>query len=132
MRDPIVIFGAPEASADMFHVIPEGIVDPFLYVEDGDRRVATVSVLDAGKVEAHGIEILDAALLGRGLLGGGPERGGPGGSARVFDQPGLEVVQVGGGGPCGLRGGHRVVDAWLVARPGRRWGLAGRVHRGRV
>ena len=68
MPDPIVIYGAPEASADMFHVIPEGIVDPFLYVEDGGRRVATVSVLDADKVEAQGIEVLDAALLGRDEL----------------------------------------------------------------
>jgi Xaa-Pro aminopeptidase len=66
--DAIVIYGAPEASADMFHVIPEGIVDPFLYVEDGDRRVATASVLDADKVEAQGIEVLDTALLGRDEL----------------------------------------------------------------
>jgi Xaa-Pro aminopeptidase len=66
--DPIVIYGAPEGSADMFHVIPEGIVDPFLYAEVGDRRVATVSVLDADKVESKGIEVLDAALLGRDEL----------------------------------------------------------------
>ena len=68
MPDAIVIYGAPETSADMFHVIPEGIVDPFLYVEDGDRRVATASVLDADKVRAHGIEVVDAALLGRDEL----------------------------------------------------------------
>jgi Xaa-Pro aminopeptidase len=68
MPEAIVIYGAPESNADMFHVIPEGIVDPFLYVEDGDRRVATVSVLDADKVAPHGIEVLDAALLGRDEL----------------------------------------------------------------
>ena len=28
-------------------MIPAGIVDPFTYIETGDRRVATVSVLDA-------------------------------------------------------------------------------------
>ena len=31
-------------------MIPAGIVDPFTYIETGDRRAATVSVLDADKV----------------------------------------------------------------------------------
>ena len=47
MPDAIVIYGAPAGNTDLFHVIPAGIVDPFLYVEHDGRRVATVSVLDA-------------------------------------------------------------------------------------
>ena len=50
MPDAILFHAAPETSPDLFHVIPAGIVDPFTYVEVGDRRVATVSVLDADKV----------------------------------------------------------------------------------
>jgi Xaa-Pro aminopeptidase len=63
-----LLFGAPGASADLFHAIPVGIIDPFLYVERDGRRVATVSVLDADKVSALGIEVLDGAKLGRDEL----------------------------------------------------------------
>jgi Xaa-Pro aminopeptidase len=49
-------------------VIPAGIVDPFTYIEIGDRRAATVSVLDADKVEPLGIEIVDIYALGRDEL----------------------------------------------------------------
>jgi Xaa-Pro aminopeptidase len=52
----------------MFHAVPAGIVDPFTYVETGDRRAATVSVLDADKVSALGIEIVDTYALGRDEL----------------------------------------------------------------
>src|SRR5262245_37275193 len=48
----------------MFHAIPTGIIDPFLYVESDGRRGATVTVLDAHKVEPYGIEILDPYDLG--------------------------------------------------------------------
>src|SRR3954453_11943527 len=48
----------------MFHAVPLGIGDPFLYLEDGERRVATVSVLEADKVSALGIEVIDPATLG--------------------------------------------------------------------
>jgi Xaa-Pro aminopeptidase len=48
----------------MFHAIPAGIIDPFLYAETDGRRAATVSVLDSAKVEPLGIEILDAYELG--------------------------------------------------------------------
>jgi Xaa-Pro aminopeptidase len=44
--------------------VPAGIGDPFLYLEHGGRRAATVSVLDAAKVSKHGIEILDPSTLG--------------------------------------------------------------------
>jgi Xaa-Pro aminopeptidase len=51
----LLIYGAPDASPDLFHTIPTGIIDPFLYLEDNGRRAATVSVLDAHKVAEHGI-----------------------------------------------------------------------------
>ena len=59
----LLIYGAPDASPDLFHAIPEGIIDPFLYAEVDGRRAATVSVLDADKVRAQGIEILDPYQL---------------------------------------------------------------------
>ena len=60
----LLIYGAPDGSPDLFHAIPVGIIDPFLYVEAGDRRIATVSVLDADKVRALGIDVIDRAELG--------------------------------------------------------------------
>ena len=60
----LMLYGAPELSADLFHAIPAGIIDPFLYVETGEQRAATVSILDADKVTAMGIEVLDLAELG--------------------------------------------------------------------
>jgi Xaa-Pro aminopeptidase len=60
----LLIYGAPEASPDLFHTIPTGIIDPFLYLEENGRRAATVSVLDAHKVSELGIEILDPYDLG--------------------------------------------------------------------
>jgi Xaa-Pro aminopeptidase len=64
MTDTLLLYGAPDASPDLFHAIPAGIVDPFLYVETNGRRAATVSVLDADKVEPMGIEIVDIYELG--------------------------------------------------------------------
>jgi Xaa-Pro aminopeptidase len=64
----VLIYGSPATSPDLFHAIPVGVVDPFLYVERNGRRVATVSVLDADKVSAFGIEVLDGAKLGRDEL----------------------------------------------------------------
>jgi Xaa-Pro aminopeptidase len=48
--------------------VPLGIGDPFLYLEHDGRRVATVSVLEADKVSALGIEVLDPAQLGQDEL----------------------------------------------------------------
>jgi Xaa-Pro aminopeptidase len=62
--DPILIYGAPAALPDLFHVIPVPIGDPFLYLEADGRRAAAVSVLDAPPIEALGIEVLDPATLG--------------------------------------------------------------------
>jgi Xaa-Pro aminopeptidase len=60
----LLIYGAPDASPDLFHAIPAGIVDPFLYAEVDGRRISTVSVLDADKVTALGIEVIDRAQIG--------------------------------------------------------------------
>jgi len=52
-----------------------GIIDPFLYAEVDGRRAATVGVLDADKVAALGIDVLDPAGLGAdALLGAGRSR----------------------------------------------------------
>ena len=70
----LLIYGAPDSSPDLFHAIPAGIIDPFLYAEIGGRRAATVSVLDADKVRALGIDVIDPAALGADeLLASGPE-----------------------------------------------------------
>ncbi|HWT22531.1 MAG TPA: M24 family metallopeptidase [Solirubrobacteraceae bacterium] len=63
-KDALLLYGAPDASPDLFHAIPEGIVDPFLYLESDGRRAATVGVLDADKVRAHEVDILDPSSLG--------------------------------------------------------------------
>ena len=60
----VLIYGAPGDSPDLFHAIPTPIIDPFLYLEDGDRRGATVTVLDADKVTPHGVEVIDPYDLG--------------------------------------------------------------------
>lgn len=71
----LLIYGAPDASPDLFHAIPVGIVDPFLYAEAGGRRAATVNVLDADKVRALGIDVIDPAELGADeLLSAGVSR----------------------------------------------------------
>jgi len=64
VSDNLLIFGAPESSPDLFHAIPTGIIDPFLYLEADGRRGATVTVLDAHKVEPYGVEVLDPYDLG--------------------------------------------------------------------
>jgi Xaa-Pro aminopeptidase len=60
----LLIHGAPELSADLYHAVPAVIIDPFLYVEDDGLRAATVSVLDADKVRALGIEVINIYELG--------------------------------------------------------------------
>src|SRR4051794_8051577 len=61
----VLLFGAPDADPDLFHAVPAGIVDPFLYVETGDRRIGFVSVLDADNARATGIEVVAPIPLGR-------------------------------------------------------------------
>jgi Xaa-Pro aminopeptidase len=60
----LLMYDAPDSSPDLFHEIPEGIVDPFLYAEVDGHKAATVSVLDAEKVRPLGIEVLDVFELG--------------------------------------------------------------------
>ncbi|HET6547379.1 MAG TPA: M24 family metallopeptidase [Solirubrobacter sp.] len=60
-----MIYGAPELSATLFHEVPLGIGDPFLYLENDGRRATTVSVLEADRVSALGLEVLEPATLGR-------------------------------------------------------------------
>ena len=72
---PILMHGSPEHSADLFHAVPLGIVDPFAYVELDGRRVALITVLEADKVSALGIEVVDPATLGQDeLIGSGRTR----------------------------------------------------------
>jgi Xaa-Pro aminopeptidase len=60
----VLIYGSPDGSPDMFHMIPSLIIDPFLYIEADGRRGATVTVLDEHKVSPYGIEIIDPYELG--------------------------------------------------------------------
>lgn len=62
-------------SATLFNEVPAGIGDPFLYLEAGSRRAATVTVLDAAKVTEHGIEVIDPITLGQDdLIAAGLDR----------------------------------------------------------
>ncbi len=64
MSSALLIYGSPEHSADLFHAVPAGIIDPFLYIEADGTRAATITVLDAHKVEPWGIDALDPWELG--------------------------------------------------------------------
>ncbi len=60
----VLMYGAPETTPDLFHSIPQGIVDAFLYVEFDGRRAAAVDPLNAPRVVDAGIEVIDHADLG--------------------------------------------------------------------
>jgi Xaa-Pro aminopeptidase len=60
----VLMYGSPEHSADLFHEVPLPILDPFLYLERDGRRATTVSVLEAEKVSALGLEVLEPTGLG--------------------------------------------------------------------
>jgi Xaa-Pro aminopeptidase len=64
----LLLHGAPDADPDLFHAVPAGIVDPFLYVETDGRRIGFISVLDADNARATGIEVIDPVTLGRDEL----------------------------------------------------------------
>jgi Xaa-Pro aminopeptidase len=66
--ESVLLYGSPEQEFDLFHAVPAGIGDPFLYLEAGDRRVAVISVLDADKVREAGVEAIDPIALGRDEL----------------------------------------------------------------
>ena len=73
MTEGLLIYGDTERSADLFHVLPIMIIDPFLYVEVDGRRVAVNSVIERDRIlGVGGIEVLDMSALGREeLLAGG-------------------------------------------------------------
>jgi Xaa-Pro aminopeptidase len=64
----VLLYGAPDADPDLFHAVPAGIVDPFIYVETGGRCIGFVGVLDADNARAAGIEVVDPLTLGRDEL----------------------------------------------------------------
>jgi Xaa-Pro aminopeptidase len=64
----VLLYGAPDADPDLYHAVPAGIVDPFLYVETDGRRIGFISVLDADNARAAGIEVVDPLTLGRDEL----------------------------------------------------------------
>jgi len=71
----LLLYAAPERSPDMFHELPLPIGDPFPYIEAGGRRAALIGVLDADKVRALGVEVLDPGALGADeLLAAGGDR----------------------------------------------------------
>jgi Xaa-Pro aminopeptidase len=67
MPEAVLLYGDTERSADLFHAIPVVIIDPFLYVEIGDRRVAVESVIERDRIIGlgTGVEVLDVSSLGR-------------------------------------------------------------------
>jgi len=74
MSEGLLMHSAPSASADLFHVLPLDIIDPFLYAELDGRKVAVIGVLERDRIEALGlgIEIVDPFSLGLdGLLNRG-------------------------------------------------------------
>jgi hypothetical protein len=64
MTSAILMHGAPDNDADLFHAVPAVIVDPFPYVEVGERRVAAMWPGDADKLQALGIEVVSNEALG--------------------------------------------------------------------
>ena len=62
----LLMRAAPGSSADLFHAIPLEILDPFLYVETPERKVAVIGVLERDRIEALGlgIEVMDPFSLG--------------------------------------------------------------------
>lgn len=61
------MFADTGTSTDLFAAIPATIIDPFLFVETGGRRVVVVSSLDAGTVRAAApdAEVVDPETYGR-------------------------------------------------------------------
>jgi Xaa-Pro aminopeptidase len=67
MSDAVVLFGDSERSMDLFHSVPVAIIDPFLYTELGDRRIAVIGHIDHQTIAQvdPGIELLDPLDFGR-------------------------------------------------------------------
>jgi Xaa-Pro aminopeptidase len=61
------MYADTETSTDLFAAIPANIVDPFLYLELDGRRVAVISSLDKGTVQAAdpAVEVIDPEEFGK-------------------------------------------------------------------
>src|SRR3977135_4199464 len=62
----LLLFGDTERSAAMRHEVPAAIIDPFLFVELGGRKVVLTSELERERIGAAlpGAELLDMFSLG--------------------------------------------------------------------
>jgi Xaa-Pro aminopeptidase len=61
----VLMYGTTEKDADLFHVIPTVIGDPFPYLEDGrGRRAAVIWAADAVHLPEHGVEVLPRERYG--------------------------------------------------------------------
>jgi Xaa-Pro aminopeptidase len=62
----VLIHGDTHRSAAMRHELPLGLLDPFSYFEVGGRRVAVISSMEAGRVQAVApdVEVIDPYELG--------------------------------------------------------------------
>jgi Xaa-Pro aminopeptidase len=63
----VAMYADPATNTDLFAAIPANIIDPFLYVETGGRRIAVISSLDKGTVQAAdpGVEVIDPEEYGK-------------------------------------------------------------------
>lgn len=74
MTAAILMHADTERSADLFHAVPHVVIDPFTYIETGDRRAAVTSVLERDNLADAGVETIDIAELGYDeLVGEGRE-----------------------------------------------------------
>jgi Xaa-Pro aminopeptidase len=74
MTETLLLRADTQRSADMFHTIPLEIIDPFLYIETGERKIAVTGVLERDRIQdlGLGIEVLDPFAFGLDeLLDGG-------------------------------------------------------------
>jgi Xaa-Pro aminopeptidase len=118
--DAILIHGAPASLPDLFHAIPAPIGDPFLYLEADGRRAAAVGTLDAGPVEALGIEVLDPYSLGLDELieaGATPLQRQAGVAAAACRALGIEEALVPAEFPLGLADRLRRDGIALIVSP---------------
>ena len=108
----------------MFHEIPAGIVDPFLYLEPGSRRAATAPCSTRPR-RAAGVEAIDPPALGPDeLVGAGRDRLASGAEiclrAAASSASSTRVAGRFPGGPRGLlarrRGRDHVDDDVFVRR----------------
>ena len=61
----LLLHDSPRRSTDLFYSVPVDVLDPFLYVEQGDRRTVFIWKADADRVAATGAEIVDLYTVGR-------------------------------------------------------------------